>query len=218
LAANLSLRGYGIAPAAAFELQDQLREVIAVLSDAEIQSAFGARDMWQVIDQVAERYLDGAKSSERYCTLAQSGASVIDWLSYVTQVQLQASLARVEGTIKSPSDDVSTTNSRIAAEGQSKDLNHNQLLVLLSLLGRPASTGGPKIGTGAVQPLTDASGNTIGPASMPATNNIDSLLPLLLMSCPRSAGGLSLGGDSKSGDVDNSPLLLALVLAFSRDK
>jgi hypothetical protein len=81
LAANLSLYGYGIAYFAAVELQEQIRDMIVILSNEDVRSSFGARDMWQVIDQVASLELGGARNSVRYRTLANSGAVIIRWLA-----------------------------------------------------------------------------------------------------------------------------------------
>ena len=81
LGANLSLHGYGIGYFAATELQTQIREIIRLLSDPDIKTAYGARDMWQVIDQVASLELGGAKNSIRYRTMATSGAIIIRWLA-----------------------------------------------------------------------------------------------------------------------------------------
>jgi hypothetical protein len=81
LGANLSLHGYGIGYFAATELQNQIREIIGLLSDPDIKNAYGARDMWQVIDQVASLELGGAKNSIRYRTMATSGAIIIRWLA-----------------------------------------------------------------------------------------------------------------------------------------
>lgn len=81
LGANLSLHGYGIGYFAATELQNQIREIITLLSDSDIKTAYGARDMWQVIDQVASLELGGAKNSIRYRTMATSGAIIIRWLA-----------------------------------------------------------------------------------------------------------------------------------------
>src|SRR4030095_7040324 len=50
---HLSLHGYGMAYVAATELQSHMREMLDLLSDREIQSAAGARDMWQVIALVS---------------------------------------------------------------------------------------------------------------------------------------------------------------------
>lgn len=81
LAANLSLHGYGVAHYAAADLQSQIKDVIALLSNEEIRSAYGARDMWQVVEQVSAFELGGARSSSRYRTLATSGAVIIAWLA-----------------------------------------------------------------------------------------------------------------------------------------
>jgi hypothetical protein len=81
LAANLSLHGYGVAHFAATDLQSQLNEIIALLSDTDTKNAYGARDMWQVVDQVATLELGGARNSSRYRTMAKSGAIIIAWLA-----------------------------------------------------------------------------------------------------------------------------------------
>ena len=81
LAANLSLHGYGIAYFAATELQGQINDVIALLSDPEIKAAYGARDMWQVIEQVSIYELGGARNTVRYRTMATAGAIIIRWLA-----------------------------------------------------------------------------------------------------------------------------------------
>ena len=145
---------------------------------------------------------------------------------YVTQTQLQASLARVDGKIKTVSDGVSTINSRITAlstsfkkeaeerkkqaENQTKDLN--QKLQLLALL--PVLTPQPSVKLIAGNGLLPGGGD-LPAVSVPDTNNLDALLPVLLVSgLGGSGGGLSLGGDSSSG-TDSSMLLLALVLAFA---
>jgi hypothetical protein len=81
LAANLSLHGYGIAYFAATELQNTIVQFINLLSDSEVKGAFGARDMWQVIDQVNTNYLGGPRNTQRYRTQARAGAIVIRWLA-----------------------------------------------------------------------------------------------------------------------------------------
>src|SRR5205823_5564381 len=50
-------------------------------SDSEIKNAFGARDMFQVIEQVAAMELGGAENTVRYRTMANSGAVIIRWLA-----------------------------------------------------------------------------------------------------------------------------------------
>ncbi len=81
LAGNLSLHGYGMAFYAAVELQEQIKFMIRLLGDEEIRGNFGARDMWQVIDQVATLELGGAKTSSRYRTLATCGTIITAWLA-----------------------------------------------------------------------------------------------------------------------------------------
>jgi hypothetical protein len=81
LAANLSLHGYGIAFFFATELRNQINMFKKLLSDTEIKNAYGARDMWQVIEQVSTLELGGARNVIRYRTMAQSGAVIIAWLA-----------------------------------------------------------------------------------------------------------------------------------------
>ncbi len=80
LVTNMSLHGYGMAFYAAVDLQEQINEMIKLLSDPEVRSAFGARDMWGVIDQIAQVELGGARNSSKYRTLATSGAICVRWL------------------------------------------------------------------------------------------------------------------------------------------
>jgi hypothetical protein len=81
LAANLSLHGYGMINYAARDLQKQIKDIISLLDSQEIKQAYGAKDMWQVIDQVAALELGGARNSSRYRTLATCGAIITKWLS-----------------------------------------------------------------------------------------------------------------------------------------
>lgn len=81
LAANLTLHCYGIAYFAATELQTTILEYRDLLGDTELRGCFGARDMWQVIDQVNANYLGGPRNTHRYRTQARSGAVIIRWLA-----------------------------------------------------------------------------------------------------------------------------------------
>lgn len=81
LAYNLSSRGYGMSFYVAQDLSTQINEMIELLSSQTIKSAFGARDMWQVIDQVAALELGGARNSSKYRTLATCGAIITAWLA-----------------------------------------------------------------------------------------------------------------------------------------
>ncbi|RDS81106.1 hypothetical protein DWU98_11180 [Dyella monticola] len=144
--------------------------------------------------------------------------------SYVTQTQLEAALARVDGKIKTVADGMSSINSKVnslassfkkeaderkkSVDGQSKDINQKlQMLALLPLLVTPPS-------------VTLAS-NSIGPGGtnlpsvlVPDTSTMDTLLPLLLVSGMGGSGGLSLGGDSSS---DGGMMMLVLALALSKN-
>jgi hypothetical protein len=81
LASNLSLHGYGMAHYAAREVAEQVKFMIKLLSDPEIRGAYGAKDMWQVVDQVATYDLGGARTSSRYRTLATCGTIITAWLA-----------------------------------------------------------------------------------------------------------------------------------------
>ncbi|HEX6729925.1 MAG TPA: hypothetical protein VF074_07930 [Pyrinomonadaceae bacterium] len=81
LARNLSLHGSGVALYAALDLQKQIEMSMKLLSDPEIKSAYGARDAWQVIDQVATIDLGGAANSSRFRSMANSGSAIISWLA-----------------------------------------------------------------------------------------------------------------------------------------
>ncbi len=81
LAASLSRNCYGIAYQFSKELKTLIIEYRDLLSDQEIRTSFGARDMWQVMDQVNANYLGGTRNSHRHRTQAKCGAIVIAWLA-----------------------------------------------------------------------------------------------------------------------------------------
>lgn len=81
LALNMSSRGYGMTFYAAADLQKQINEMISLLQDSELRAAFGARDMWGVIDQIAQTELGGARNSSKYRMLATSGAIITTWMA-----------------------------------------------------------------------------------------------------------------------------------------
>jgi hypothetical protein len=81
LAENLSLHGWGVTFYAAVEISRQIKFYTKLLSDSEITSVYGARDMWQVIDQVATIDLGGAVNITRYRTMATTGGTIISWLA-----------------------------------------------------------------------------------------------------------------------------------------
>jgi hypothetical protein len=81
LARNLSQHAEGAAHYAARDLQAQIQEMLAILREPEIQSAYGARDLWVVVERVSQIDLGGASVVVRYRTMAVSGAGIILWLT-----------------------------------------------------------------------------------------------------------------------------------------
>lgn len=94
LAENLSLHGWGVTFHAAAELSKQIKLSTKLLSDSEITSAYGAHDMWQVIDHVATIDLGGAVNIVRYRTMATTGGTIISWLAANTP-KLQSRKSRL---------------------------------------------------------------------------------------------------------------------------
>jgi hypothetical protein len=81
LAANLSVHSFGIVRFAAAELQQTILEFRDLLSNPELRACFGARDMWQVMDQVNANYLGGPRNTHRHRTQARASAVIIRWLA-----------------------------------------------------------------------------------------------------------------------------------------
>lgn len=81
LATNMSAHGYGMVFYAAADLQKQINDIITLLRDPELRAAFGATDMWGVIDQIAQTELGGARNSSKYRMLATSGAIITNWIA-----------------------------------------------------------------------------------------------------------------------------------------
>ncbi len=81
LAANASASGGGSTLAMAQRLSADVRASLALLGDPQIERAFGARDLWQVIDQVNRNELGGAVNVMRYRTWAQAGSVALEWLA-----------------------------------------------------------------------------------------------------------------------------------------
>jgi hypothetical protein len=149
--------------------------------------------------------------------------------NFVTQLQLEASLARSDSKTKTVADGVSTIQARVAAlaagskkeaeerkktlDTQGKDLNQKlQMLALLPLLVKAPTIQNPLDGAGNALKLPD--GTPITEISAPDNSTLDALLPLLLVTGMGGTGGLNFGADG-SGD-GGSMLMLALVLAMSQ--
>jgi hypothetical protein len=161
--------------------------------------------------------------------------------SYVTQVQLEAALTRVDGKIKTVSDGVSTINSRLSAiaaaakkeseerkkemQAQKGDLGGKlQMLALLPLLVPPTLTQTSLTSLGVA--TIDGKGNPVlgtspGAASAPLTaSTLSALLPLLLVGGMGGSGGFgSSGGSGSDGGMDmGTMLILALALSGALTK
>jgi hypothetical protein len=141
LATNISSHGYGIAYPMATELQKELTDVMNILTNGEIQGAYGAKDMWQLVDQVAALELGGNKNSVKYRTMASAGAVVFAWLankatllatnSYVpildiTQLQNPPSYSTKPTTTPSDFDLVGACDQWLAVTGTQEDTVEQQ--------------------------------------------------------------------------------------------
>jgi len=80
LAANLSRHGNGVACFAVKQLRTIL-EFSEIMQFAELRNAFGARDMWQVIDHVNTQYLGGAGNLHRRREQRLAGAVIMRWIT-----------------------------------------------------------------------------------------------------------------------------------------
>lgn len=81
LAVNLSLHGFGVAHFAAVETQQLLQQVLDMLQQAEILSAYGTSDYLQLVDRLSGMYLGGSVNTVRYRTMAQSGFNIMRFLA-----------------------------------------------------------------------------------------------------------------------------------------
>jgi hypothetical protein len=81
LAINLSTHGHGLAWFAASDFKLEIQQTIELLSDAELQNAFGAKDSWQLIRNVAAVELGARPNVPRGHTRAESGIVIIRWLA-----------------------------------------------------------------------------------------------------------------------------------------
>lgn len=81
LANNMSSRGYGMAFYAAADLNQQINDIIQLLSNKELQRVFGATSPYDVIEQIAQTELGGARNSSKYRMLATSGAIITNWIA-----------------------------------------------------------------------------------------------------------------------------------------
>jgi hypothetical protein len=62
-------------------LHAQLADALAILADAEILQAYGARDPWQLVDHLSRLELGGTRDVVRHQALAAAGAVILGWLA-----------------------------------------------------------------------------------------------------------------------------------------
>lgn len=122
LSRNLSAHGYGMALYAAIDLQAEIKKIIEILSHKDIMSAFGAHDMWQVIDQVATLELGGARNTARYATLATCGAIITAWLANNVEKFNRSTTRPVIDLVAVTSDDPPTAGPKATSKPLDYDL------------------------------------------------------------------------------------------------
>jgi len=81
LALNLSLHGRGGTTYAAARLANEVRETVDLLSEPEIRQAYGARDLWQLVERVSHLYLGTVSNVNRQRTRLEAGRSIFEWLA-----------------------------------------------------------------------------------------------------------------------------------------
>jgi Phage tail sheath protein subtilisin-like domain/ATPase family associated with various cellular activities (AAA)/Phage tail sheath C-terminal domain len=136
LAINLSLHGCGLSLYAANELAVTLRDAIAILADPDVRAAYGARDMWQLIDQVATLELGDARNAVRYRTMAAAGAVVIAWLAKHLERLAPSSTAAVLELSESPS----ASNCRLGPQALSQPTDADLVIACANWLAVAAAS------------------------------------------------------------------------------
>ncbi len=81
LASNLSRAGYGLAHHVAEELSRPIVEIVDVLDDSALQSAFGAHDRWSLIERINADQFGLPIDARRFRAQAEAGSSVLGWLA-----------------------------------------------------------------------------------------------------------------------------------------
>jgi hypothetical protein len=127
LAANASAYGGGPVSAAAQRLAADVRRLTEILGDRELRQAFGARDAWQVIEQLIEqmsaRELGGARNTARvrsHRTLSEAGSRILGWLADHAQALSSAGNA-APGGAQTDADLVDAVEQWLAASSVSDD-------------------------------------------------------------------------------------------------
>ena len=119
LAANASAYGGGTVRHAARLLLEHVQQMLDLLGEPELLQVFGARDMWQVIDQVNRNELGGARNVARYRTQAEAGRRILDWLA-AHAAQLGSSQDEPDG-LTDDADLVDSVEQWLAASGGAEE-------------------------------------------------------------------------------------------------
>ena len=152
LALNLSSHGYGMVSFAARDLQLQINTMIKLLDNKEVRNAYGARDMWQVIDQVAALAAGRQNRLWEYIELfyRQQGAEGSGYVTpdFLTSIARQTpgldlaawSSARAQPALRSVLSADSAAATKVGA-------NATPTLVLRGPRGTKQLSGAPSYGT-----------------------------------------------------------------------
>jgi hypothetical protein len=81
IAVNLTQHCGGETRTEALALHEATDSQMRVLRDRQLLQAYGARDLWQVVEGVNQSQLGGAVSTARVRSLARAGATILAWLA-----------------------------------------------------------------------------------------------------------------------------------------
>ncbi len=81
LAANLCVNAHGFTFFAALEIQKQIEEIIETFKNEEVMRAYGAADMFQVIEQILSSRGMAIGNSVQKRVSANAGAIIVRWLA-----------------------------------------------------------------------------------------------------------------------------------------
>jgi len=81
LAANASGYGGEMVQRAARRLIEEVQQLLGLLNEPELLQAFGARNVWQLIDRVHREHLGRPSNVARYRSQAAAGSRIFDWLA-----------------------------------------------------------------------------------------------------------------------------------------
>ncbi|WP_394826329.1 hypothetical protein [Pendulispora albinea] len=86
LAANLSLYGWGSAHTVARRLNQHIKQALNILGMTQVQQAFGASNVWHVVERVCQQELRVTPNIVKYRTMADAGKKIVDVIARNPQV------------------------------------------------------------------------------------------------------------------------------------